>query len=550
MERSNFKVMTSLLKFVKPMWGWMSLAVTLGTIGHLMASFIVILGALCLLHVLWGAHTSIIYLGMAMFLCGILRGVFRYGEQACNHYIAFTLLAHIRNAIFEKLSELAPAKLDGKDKGNLISMITSDIELLEVFFAHTISPIAIAIVYSFIMLLILGNISPFIALWAMVAYITIGIVFPMYNSRKGQKSGDAYRNEFGEMNSFVLESLRGLRELLGFNQGTQRLASMDTRGIELEHLKTGLVKQESANASLSDSFILLADAIMLVLLVYLRNQGLVEAYEIVLGVVVFMSSFGPVLALSAVSGNLWHTLACGRRVLSLLDEEPTVVEVLNGVNVECSKATMECVNFTYEDEEVLKDFSLCLEKGETIGLWGKSGSGKSTILKLLMRFYDPKSGSIKMNGHDLNAINTASLRDNQAYMTQETVLFHDSIYENLVMGRKDVTMEDVVEACKKANIHDMISSLPLGYDTMVAELGNSLSGGEKQRIGLARVFLHGANMILLDEPTSNLDSLNEAMILKSLKEFSKENSVIIVSHRESTLNVADRIIQMNEFRKS
>lgn len=532
------------------MWGWMSLAITLGTIGHLMASFIVILGALCLLHVVWGAHNSIVYLGIAMFACGILRGVFRYGEQACNHFIAFTLLAHIRNAIFEKLSLLAPAKLDGKDKGNLISMITSDIELLEVFFAHTISPIMIAIAYSLIMLVILFNISPIAAIWAFFAYSMIGLVFPMYNSRKGQNNGNAYRNVFGDMNSFVLESLRGLRELLGFNQGEKRLLIMEERGIELEDLKTGLVKHESANAALSDSFILMADAIMLIVLVFLKNQGVVDGFGVVLGIVVFMSSFGPVLALSAVSGNLWHTLACGRRVLDLLDEEPSIKEVMNGEDVECSKAQMEKVDFTYEEEQILKNFSLSLEKGETIGLWGKSGSGKSTILKLLMRFYDPNSGSISMNGKNLKEINTASLRDNQAYMTQETVLFHDSIYENLVMGRKDVSMEMVEEACKKAAIHDMISSLPQGYNTMVGELGSSLSGGEKQRIGLARVFLHGANMLLLDEPTSNLDSLNEAMILKSLKEFSKENTVILVSHRKSTLNIADRVIQMETFRHS
>lgn len=549
-ELSNIAVMRKMIGLVAPLSGWMLIAIFMGVIGFLCAIFLPVSAAVWIAQGLqvidWFSTTQIL---VFMIIIAILRGVLHYIEQACNHYIAFKLLAILRDHIFQVLRSLAPAKLEGHDKGNLISLITSDIELLEVFYAHTISPIAIGIITSVILLILFAKMHIVYFIIALAAYVFVGLCIPLIVSRWGKKEGNAYRKGFGDLSSYTLESIRGLTDILQYGQGNERLKGMQKQSDELNALQKNLRGYEGKSSSLSGMAVQFFSILILFVGLGLYPHGMISFGYILISTVLMFSSFGPVIALSNLSNNLLVTLASGRRVLALLEEEPQVKEVIGFEEAEFGDLAFQDVDFKYEDEWILKNVNEKFEQGKITGILGKSGSGKSTMLKLLMRFWDVNQGEVTINDRNVQDINTANLRDMESFVTQETVLFHDTIENNVKIANLKATHEEVVEACKKASIHEFIEGLPHGYETSVAELGDSLSGGEKQRIGIARAFLHDSPCLLLDEPTSNLDALNEGVILKSLKE-QKDRTIILVSHRKSTLKICDRIIQMEEGRVS
>ena len=574
-RRSAIRIMGSLIGLVKPLIHIMLAAIILGTLGYLCAIFLTILAGQVIVHGLltgvagmivpvdnmWLVFTPVKTIITVMIIIAVLRGILHYMEQYCNHFIAFKLLAIIRHKVFAALRKLCPAKLDGRDKGNLISIITTDIELLEVFYAHTISPIAIAALTSIIMVIFIGRYHWLAGVLALAAYLMVGVAIPMWNGRRGSRKGMEFRTSFGELNSFVLDSLRGLDETIQYGQGEKRKEQMSERSKNLAGMQESLSKMEGSQRSFTNMVILLASFGMLALTIWLYAKGEMGFEGILTCTIAMMGSFGPVVALSSLSNNLNQTLASGERVLSLLEETPLVEEIPGDVDTEESTdhtftgAKAENVTFAYkvsetETDTILDHYSLTLQPGQITGIHGASGSGKSTLLKLLMRFWDVQEGSVSVDGADVRKIPTKHLRDMESYVTQETHLFHDSIANNIAIAKPGATREEIMEAAKKASIHDFIMTLPKGYDTEVGELGDTLSGGEKQRIGIARAFLHDAEMILLDEPTSNLDSLNEGIILKSLKESAEKKTVVLVSHRVSTMNVADVVYEMENGRIS
>lgn len=545
-RRNGIQVVLGLIGLIKPMLGIMILAIIMGCIGNLMAISITILGCMGLMEV------AGIYKGIALstililtVVLGIMRGPLRYAEQACNHYIAFKLLARIRHKVFASLRRLAPAKLEGEKKGNLISIITSDIELLEVFYAHTISPVMIAFIVSLMMSIFIGLKNVYLGMTAAFFYILVGVIIPVINSRLGQDTGLNYRKDFGELNTNVLDNLYGLEEILQYQQSADRLRVMNDKTDQLEKLNKKLKKSENIQRVITDIVILSAGLVMLATAYHFEKTGHITVADMVISVIAMMSSFGPAAALSALSNNLHHTLASGNRVLNLLEEEPVTEEILRGEAFCEADINCEDITFAYPGSQriILDKFSHSFKKNKIHGILGKSGCGKSTLLKLLMRFFAVDSGSISYGNLNVNSIKTSSLRDNIAYVTQETFLFQDTIGNNIKVAKENATRQEVEEAAKKASIHDFIMSLPKGYDTMLAELGDSISGGERQRIGLARAFLHNGNIILLDEPTSNIDSLNESVILNSIKKESNGKTIILVSHRKSTMGIAHEVVQ-------
>ena len=546
MQRSNIKVMTSLIGLVKPLRKFMILAITLGVIGNLFATFISVLGVYALLNVLGlfnELSLTVIFILMGLF--AITRGFLRYGEQECNHYIAFKLLALLRDKIFLALRALCPSKLEGKDKGDLISLITSDIELLEVFYAHTISPIFIAIVYSLIMIIFIGLYDYRLAFIALISYLIVGLLIPYIASKKSKDNGLNYRNSQGELSSYTLETIRGLSEVINFNNEKVRLNRINILTNNLLRIEKKMKNIIAHNMALTNTIILICDLLMLIV------STKITSFDIsLITTIALMSSFGPTVALANLGTTLQNTFAAGNRVLDIIQEEPLVKEIKGQKEVEFKDIDIDNVSFKYDDELVLKDINLKIKKDSILAIKGKSGSGKSTLLRLLMRFWEVCDGQILISDQNINKINTEDLRKNESFVTQETHLFHDSIKNNLKIAKLDASDEEIIKACKKASIHDFIMTLPKGYDTEIKELGDSLSGGERQRLGLARAFLHDAPYMLLDEPTSNLDSLNEAMILKSIHDERKDKTVILVSHRDSTLKIADEIYQLENGRMS
>lgn len=548
--RSGFTVCMRLIGLVKPLTGFMVGAVAMGLAGHLCASFITIFAGYALLSYLGYNSVNVAVIFTCMVFFALVRAGLRYAEQGCNHFIAFKLLALIRDKVFGALRRLCPAKLEGKDRGNLISIITSDIELLEVFYAHTISPICIAFLFTIIMCLFIGSYQPVFGLIALCAYLVVGIVIPLSMSRLSGDDGMRFRTMSGELSSFVLESLRGLDEIIQFGQGKRRTAQMNERSDALAADEKRMKNNSGRNTAVTNTVILVFDMIMLFTAAHYYNQGLVDFDGVIIPVLALMSSFGPCVALAALGSTLQNTFAAGNRVLDILEESPLVEDVSGETEIGFDGADAENVTFAYDGEDILKAFSVELPKNSVVGIVGKSGSGKSTFLKLLMRFWRVDNGSINISGHDIEHINTDNLRRMEGFVTQETQLFHDTIRNNLLIAKLDAAQEELEAACKKASVHDFIMSLPDGYDTQVGELGDTLSGGERQRIGLARAFLHNAPFMLLDEPTSNLDSLNEAVILKALNDGREDKTIVLVSHRESTMRIADKVYSVENGRMS
>ena len=552
MRKNGFVVMGHLLKLVTPLAHIMAFTITMGTLGFLAAIFIMVLGAMGLVNLLnFDTHLSFSGILTALIVLAVARGALRYLEQMSGHYIAFKLLALLRDKVFSSLRRLAFVKLQDKQAGQLVSLVTNDIELLEVFYAHTIAPIMIAFFTSAILLLVFGHLSGWFVVVALAAYLTVGVILPIITTKLAREDGRRYRELVGEMNDFFLDSVRGMKEIQLFGYAKQRLDEIQQRSQKIDTAFQRIKEQEAKVRVYTEVAVSAFNIIMLFTGLILFSLDKIDFSAFLIGVILLMSSYGPVIALSNLSSNLLQTLASGERVLSLLAEEPELKDVENAVDLkEVSRIDVENVNFAYGEEQILSDVSLSVKKGEILGIHGRSGSGKSTLLKLLMRFYDPKSGSIKINGESLPNINTRSLRDNMAYITQQTYIFNETIEENIRLARRDATLEEIMEAAKKASIHDFILSLPEGYQTKMTELGGNLSDGEKQRIGIARAFLHNAPIILLDEPTSNLDSLNEAMILKSLLNVKAEKLIILVSHRQSTMAICDQVIGIENGRMS
>ena len=552
MRKNGFVVMGHLLKLVTPLSYIMAFTITMGTLGFLAAIFIMVLGAMGLVNLLnFDTHLSFSGILTALIVLALARGALRYLEQMSGHYIAFKLLALLRDKVFSSLRRLAFVKLQDKQAGQLVSLVTNDIELLEVFYAHTIAPIMIAFFTSAILLLVFGHLSGWFVIVALAAYLTVGVILPIITTKVAREDGRRYRELVGEMNDFFLDSVRGMKEIQLFGYAKQRLDEIQQRSQKIDTAFERIKDQEAKVRVYTEVAVSAFNIIMLFTGLILFSLDKIDFSAFLIGVILLMSSYGPVIALSNLSSNLLQTLASGERVLSLLAEEPELKDVESAVDLkEVSRIDVENVSFAYGEEQILSDVSLSVKKGEILGIHGRSGSGKSTLLKLLMRFYDPKSGSIKINGESLPNINTRSLRDNMAYITQQTYIFNETIEENIRLARRDATLEDIMEAAKKASIHDFILSLPEGYQTKMTELGGNLSDGEKQRIGIARAFLHNAPIILLDEPTSNLDSLNEAMILKSLLNVKAEKLIILVSHRQSTMAICDQVIGIENGRMS
>lgn len=539
------KTLFRLSKLVAPLFPVMILAILFGTLGHFCAIGIPVLGA----EALFGSFPV-----KLLFVIGIARGVLHYFEQYCNHFIAFTLLARIRNIVFAKLRSLGPAKLEDKEKGNLIALLTSDIELLEVFYAHTISPVCIAILVSAGMTLFFAHYSFVLAAVALFFYALVGIVIPAFVSKPAEKYGALHRKEFAEMNSFLLDCLRGISMSIMYSTGAKKLEQIQEKSDSLAKSQKKLSQMEGITSAVSGLLVILAAVSMLFVSLCLHAKNLVDFEAVVVSTAAMFSSFGPLIAVANLGSGLSQTIASGKRVLSLLDETPVVEDVVDGKNVAFAGAEAKNVSFGYGAENalsnVLENFSVEFPKGKIIGIQGKSGSGKSTLLKLFMHFWEAQNGKVGISGEDVRNINTKNLRKIESYVTQETVLFHDTIAANIKIAKLDATDEEIAAACKKANINEFIESLPQKYETQVAELGDNFSGGERQRLGLARAFLHGGEFLLLDEPTSNLDSWNESVIMNSVKDFSDGKTVVIVSHRDSTFKIADKIVKIESGRNS
>ena len=550
-RRSGAKIMASLVMLLGSLAYTMILAVINGSLGFVCAMGVTLFGAVGVAKVL--GETIALSYGWIIALaigCGVLRGLLRYLEQYSNHYIAFRLLAVLRDKIFGALRTLCPANLESKKKGSIIAMITSDIETLEVFYAHTISPICIAVIVSLAVFIFVGNVSHwYIALAALVGYIMVGIVLPLVSSARLKASGVRYRAEFAAFNAFFLDSIKGIKDIVLNNAGESRKAEVDCRSDELL-AETKKMKNDTARAfsatELTVSAIIIAALVIGIVLV---NCGMLSIGRMIIGVTAVFGSFGPVIAVSALPGNLTQTFASGDRVLDLLAEKPAVQPVENGSEFTFERLDVDDLSFSYDGEtQVLSDICMHAQKGEIIGIVGESGCGKSTFLKLLLRFWQKGGGSICYNGTDIDAISEPSLLENVTMVSQTTYLFDETIEDNLRIAKPGASQEEIENACRMASIHDFITSLPEGYKTRAGALGDDLSSGEKQRLGLARAFLRGSGLILLDEPTSNVDSINEGIILKALRQQKRSKSIILVSHRESTMAVANRVYRVEKGR--
>lgn len=552
--RSNARVMWRMLGLAKPLTGVMVVSVVCGVAGFCCATGIPVLAAWEAMRLTFTDSLTAPELWVIGVLAGmaVARGVLHYIEQRCNHYIAFKLLAHVRDLVFGALRRLAPAKLAGADRGSLVSTVTSDVELLEVFYAHTISPVCIAALMAVVMCAFLGRVNPALALLALAAYAVVGVVVPVLISRASGKAGRETRDLAGALASFVLDGLRGLGEVLQFGAGERRLAELDDKSGELVEAQRKLREAGARGQAAATGTIMLFSCAQMLLAIALVHQGDATAEGAVLAVVATFSSFGPFVALSNLGSTLQGTLASGNRVLDILDEEPQVAEVADadGAAPGFDGIAAEGVGFSYGDERILDDVSVSVEPGRIVGVQGRSGSGKSTLCRLLMRFWDVDEGRVALSGVDVREVATSALRGSEAFVEQDTHLFHDSVRDNLLIAKPDATDEELEAACRAASVHDFIQTLPAGYDTMVGELGDTLSGGERQRLGLARAFLHDAPLLLLDEPTSNLDSLNEGQVLKSLAEQRGRRAVVLISHRPSTMAIADKTYSMDSGRVS
>ena len=545
-RQSGFKIMLRLIKVLKPLAPIMMITISFGILGFLAATAITSFGMVAGADILGfnvgiSASTTI----KIVIACAILRGILRFIEQYSGHFIAFTILAILRDQVFKALRKLAPAKLESKEKGSLISIITSDIELLEVFYAHTVAPIAIGVVTSIIIACVLFSINPVFGALSVVFYLIVGYFIPVFSSKFAKQGGVEYRAAFADSNSYFLESLNGIKEILLFDKGEDRKNAINENSEKL-HEKMGVIKgHEGIIRAFTDIVIMIAILTFLFVSIKLNEQGQITIGQGLVAIVTLASSFGPVVALSNLSNNLIQTFACAQRLFDILDEVPAVEDVEGETELSSKDIKVDNISFDYDNREnILKDLSLDIKKGEKVAIIGESGSGKSTLLKLMMRFWDVNEGKINLDNKNIKEVNTASLRNSQTLVSQETYLFNESILDNIKIGNPSASKDEVIQAAKMASIHEFIENLPNGYDNKVGEIGGNLSSGEKKRIGLARAFLSNGEVLILDEPTSNLDTLNEGEILKSIKENCEDKTIVLISHRKSTTAVCNKTYKL------
>lgn len=603
------RVIARLLKEVGPQRKYMIVACVCGTLGHLAATFLPVFGIAAAFAAVGSPvwNLSVPAALAAMAVCALIRGGMRYAEQFMNHNVAFRLLALFRAKAFAALRRLAPAKLAGKGKGDLIALVTTDVELLEIFFAHTISPIVIAVVTTVVYTLALLTLSAPLAVTLVIAHLTVGVILPKLFASAVRGVGPKLREESAALDDEMLDDMRGIGEIIRFGQGDARLASITRRTLSLWGKRLRLSAKNGDFAGLGAVLVMLFTAIAAFLVMTLCTvvstaadmpEGLIwmgsadsNAPALVAAFVLLVSSFGPTLALSALPANLTQTFASARRLFALMDEVPAVVEQ-GAERPEYQGMTMRDVTFGYgsgarisgertpngrseyatgmsparsaeaqssgeqgagiASQPVLDHVSLDVSRQGILGIQGPSGRGKSTMLKLLMRYWDPDSGTISLSNIPLPQVDAGWRRRVQTMMGQETYLFNGTIRENLAIACDSAdsaasAIPDSVlrEALAKASALELVDALPNGLDTQVGELGGRLSEGEKQRIGLARMFLRDADLVLFDEPTSRLDAYNESVILGSINDLAERGSaVVLVSHRDSTMRIADRILRM------
>ena len=602
-----------LLHEVGPLRPTMIAACVFGTLGHLAATFLPVFGVLALFATLeepvWGVSMTVGFAAMAV--CAVIRGLMRYAEQYMNHNVAFKLLALFRSKAFAAMRRLAPAKLDGRGKGDLIALITTDVELLEIFFAHTISPVVIAIVTTVAFAVALAFLNPWFVPLLIVMHLLVGVALPRLFATGVRYLGPNIRRDAASLDDTMLDDMRGLDEIIRFGAGERRLGSILEQSRELWHQRVKLSLNNGRFGGIGGVMVVLATALAGALALVLAWYGLAAVGgvgELFAAVVLIASSFGPTLALSALPASLTQTFASARRLFALMDEVPAVEETGTSTPAYSGMA-LEHVSFAYPDQKtghgsnpnadldqgangttrhavadqatgVFTDLSLEIPVHGILGVQGPSGRGKSTMLKLLMRYWDPQAGLVTMSGEDLRTVEAHHRRRVQTLLSQETYLFDGTIRENLLMALGDRTADDGGEAgdamlrgaLAKASALQLVESLPDGLDTQVGELGGRLSEGERQRIGLARVFLRHADLVLLDEPTSRLDAFNEAVILQSINELASEPrggdgvggigsgdfgndkggpdsagqgvAIVLVSHRDSTMRVADTVVRV------
>ena len=547
-RQSGIKIMLRLIKVLKPLAPIMMITISFGILGFLSATAITSFGMVAGATVLgFDMGISLKASIIIVIVCAILRGILRFIEQYSGHFIAFKILAILRDKVFVALRRLAPAKLESKEKGNLISIITSDIELLEVFYAHTVAPIAIGVVTSFVIAVVLFKINPVFGLLSVLFYILIGYFIPVFSSKFAKQGGVEYREAFADSNSYFLESLKGIKEILLFDAGEERIQNINQKSDKL-HQKMGVIKaHEGIIRAFTDIVIMIAILTFLFVGIELYKKGQINIGQALVAIVVLSSSFGPVVALSNLSNNLIQTFACAQRLFDILDEAPVVEDISGECELQSKDIKIDDISFYYENrDEILKNLNLNIKKGEKVAIIGESGSGKSTLLKLIMRFWNVDRGEISIGDKNVKTIPTKTLRKSQTLVSQDTFLFNDTILNNIKMGDENATYDDVVKAAKKASIHEFIMKLPKGYDTNVGELGGNLSSGEKQRLSIARAFLRDSDILILDEPTSNLDTLNEASILKSINDECKDKTIVMVSHRKSSSAICDKRFELKD----
>ena len=545
-RRSGVQIAPELMKLLGGrLSAVMLLAVLNGSLGFLCAMGVPFFGAVGIAKAL-GENIPLSYGSIAALCigCGVLRGGLRYLEQYGNHYIAFRLLAVLRDRIFTKLRALCPAKLESRQKGSLLTMITADIETLEVFYAHTVSPVCIAVLVSLAVMVVTGlAASWYLSLIAAAAYLCIGVLLPRFFSRRMAETGMRYRRELGDFGAYFLDSIKGIRELVLYNAGETRAAEVDRRSDAMLDRTKALKRETALSAAATEAAVSLSVLAVLAVGIFLVHSGSISVGRMVLGVTAVFGSFGPVIAVSALPANLNQTFASGERILRLLEEQPEVEAVENGTELSYEDLEVHDLSFAYGGETVLKGVSMTARKNEIVGIVGESGCGKSTLLKLL-RFWERSGGQIRYNGTDIDEINTESLYRNVTMVSQSTYLFDATIAENLRIAKPDATDEELMAALRMASAEELVQALPEGLSTPAGLLGGRLSMGERQRIGLARAFLSGCPLILLDEPTSNVDSINEGVILRALLKHRQGRTIILVSHRASTMAVADRVYKM------
>lgn len=549
-KMSGFKIMKRLARQIKPVSGYMGLCITGGILGQL-----TILGTL-----IAGVGIICSFAGIDMFLntsqwiavlfvCAVLRGPSRYLEQYFGHHVAYKLLAIMRVDLYDNLRKLSPAKMLDKKNGDVVSTAISDIECIEIFFAHTVAPIVIAIVISIVSLVLCAVIWPMIALVMLPFYLIIGIVIPIFSARSGRDTGRAYRSLLGDLKSYLIDSLKGIKEIIVFGKGTERLAEIDKKGNEINGVLHKLIRHRNFVMALPDLGRTLSRVAVMAICSYGMMIGEVGIGGAAVLMVVLAASFTPVIAISGLSGSLLQTFAAAERVFALEDEKPQVVDPVNPKKMGANSGEI-CFNnigFTYPTRPnvVIDDFNMTAQKGEKIAFVGESGSGKSTALRLLLRYWDPNEGEILVGGTNIKDLTLKECRNNFAMLSQVTWLMNDTIEENIKIGNPNATYEEVVEAAKRACIHEFIENLPDGYQSNAGEMGSRLSGGERQRIGIARVCLRNTPIMILDEPTSSLDTLNEKSILKTLYTEFKDRTIITVSHRASTVAGCDRVYRLD-----